>query len=106
MNLITNNLTNEQIIEIGMDIMVQCIKFNVIDEIDKPHIILQLNVLGIIYGVMVPKHEINEKNIQDAWKQVVEQFGVMHMKGQKYNIQDGSRDLTDEEYHALEQIKK
>lgn len=104
-DLINLKMSNDDIIEQGMDFLVQCIKFNIIDEIDKPHIILQLNILGIIYGVMVPKHEINEKNIQDAWKQVIEQFGVMHLKGQKYNIQDGSRDLTDEEYKILEGSK-
>ena len=99
------NLTNDQIIEIGMEQVVQVIKFNVVDEIDKPHVILQLNVLGIIYGVMVPKHELTQQNIIDAWKQIITQFGVMHLKGQKHNIQDGSRDLTDEEYKILEEAK-
>ena len=73
----TIQMSNEQIIEVGMDIMVQCIKFNVIDELDKPHITLQLNILGVLYGVQVPKHEIQENNIIDAWKQIIEQFGVM-----------------------------
>ena len=103
MELINLNLNNDQIIELGMEQVVQVIKFNVIDELDKPHIVLQLNVLGIVYGVMVPKHEINQKNIIDAWTQVITQFGIMHMKGQKYNIQDGSRDLTDEEYKIIEE---
>lgn len=105
MEILNFNLTNDQIIEIGMEQVVQVIKFNVVDEIDKPHVILQLNVLGIIYGVMVPKHELNEQNINDAWKQVIVQFGVMHLKGQKHNIQDGSRDLTDEEYKIIEGSK-
>lgn len=105
MEILNFNLTNDQIIEIGMEQVVQVIKFNVVDEIDKPHVILQLNVLGIIYGVMVPKHELNQQNVVDAWKQVIEQFGVMHLKGQKYNIQDGSRDLTDEEYKIMEEAK-
>lgn len=103
MEILNFNLTNDQIIEIGMEQVVQVIKFNIVDELDKPHIILQLNVLGIIYGVQVPKSEINEKNMIDAWKQIITQFGVMHLKGQKHNIQDGSRDLTDEEYKIIEE---
>ena len=105
MEILNFNLTNDQIIEIGMEQVVQVIKFNIVDEIDKPHVILQLNVLGIIYGVMVPKHELNQQNIIDAWKQIITQFGVMHLKGQKHNIQDGSRDLTDEEYKIMEEAK-
>lgn len=95
-------MSNDKIIEAGMDYMVQCIKFNVVDELENPYVTLQLNVLGVIYGANVPKHELQEQNVKDAWKQIIQEFGVMHMKGQSYKVQDGSRELTDEEYKILE----
>lgn len=103
MEILQFNMSNDKIIEAGMDVMVQCIKFNVIDGLESPFVTLQLNVLGVIYGANVPKHELQEQNIKDAWKQIVQEFGIMHMKGQSSKIQDGSRDLTDEEYKILEE---
>ena len=103
--MIKLTLTNDDIVEKALDLFVQCVKFSVKDNLEDPYITLNMNMLCVIYGVTVPKHEINEQNIKDAWTQVIEQFGVMHMKGQKFNIQDGSRELTDEENQIIEASK-
>lgn len=97
-------MTKDQIIEKGMDVMVQLIKFDV--EQNDIQTTLRLNVLGVIYGATMPTSETNDpKNIEDCWKQIAEQFGVMHIMGQKYNIQHGSRELTEQEQQMLEEKK-
>lgn len=105
MEILQLNMSNDKIIEAGMDMMVQCINFNVVDELDKPYVTLQLNVLGIIYGANIPKHELQKSNVDDAWKQIIQEFGVMHMMGQSKKVQDGSRELTDEEHQIIEAKK-
>lgn len=105
-NIITLRMNSEKIIEIGMDLIVQCIKFNVEDNLEDPHITLSLNILGIIYSVQVPKHEANDPhNIKCAWEQLIQDFGVMHMMGQSKRVQDGHRDLTEEELKIMEENK-
>lgn len=105
-NIITLRMNNEKIIDIGMDLMVQCIKFNVEEKIEDPHITLSLNILGIVYSVQVPKHEANDPhNIKCAWEQLIQDFGVMHMMGQSKRVQDGHRDLTEEESKIMEEKK-
>lgn len=101
MHIIGAELTKEQIIEIGMEQVVQCIKFDVIEtELTKT---IQLNVLGIIYSVNIPKHEATDpKNIYDAWMQLIHSFGVCHTLGQKGNIQHGSREISEEEMKLIE----
>jgi hypothetical protein len=84
-----------------MDMMVQCIKFDVIE--DELSSTLQLNVLGIVYSASMPKHETSDaKNVSDCWQQLIQSFGICHMLGQKGNIQHGSRELTEEESEILE----
>lgn len=101
--MIIGHLTKEKIEEIGIDKFVQCVKFTSEDKLENTFITLSLNVLGIIYSVQVPKIEANDpKNIEDAWSQLIHDFGVMHMMGQSKRIQDGSRELTEEEHKMLE----
>ena len=100
--IITPTVTPDQIADIGMTLVAQCFKFDVKDELESTDIRISINFLGIIYSVIVPKLEANdEKNIQDAYKQLIEMIGVCHMMGQKANIRDGSRKLTDEEAKIL-----
>lgn len=100
-------LTPEQIEEIGMDLFVQCVKFKAEDKLENTFITVTLNVLGVLYSVQVPKHEANDpKAIHDAWAQLIQNFGVMHMMGQTKRVQDGSRELTEEEQKILEASKK
>ena len=101
--MIIGHLTKEQIEEIGMDLFVQCVKFAAEDKIENPYITVSLNVLGIIYSCQVPKTESNDpENIKAAWSQLIKDFGVMHMMGQSKRIQDGSRELTEDEIMFLE----
>jgi hypothetical protein len=98
MEIIKPQLTEQEIIELGMDLMVQCIKFTVEDKLENPYITLGLNVLGVIYSVNVPKHEADDAhNIKCAWEALIKDFGVMHMMGQSKRIQDGHRELNEEE---------
>lgn len=94
-------LTKEQIIDIGMDLTAQLFKFDVKQE--ELSTIIQLNVLGIVYSVNAPTSEMNDpQNVKDAWKQILESFGVCHLMGQKANVVHGSRELNDEELKSLE----
>lgn len=95
-------MDENQIIEQALDIFVECVKFSVEDNLQDPFITLRMNVLGIVYGATMPKHEINSDNVKQCWKQIIEQFGVYHMLGQNKRVVDGSRDLTDEEQRILE----
>jgi hypothetical protein len=99
-----NVLTHDQIEEIGIDNFVQCVKFTVSERLEDPFIILNLNVLGVIYGVKVPKHEAGDpQNITDAWKQLISEFGVFHLLGQSKRIQHGSREETEGEAKVREE---
>lgn len=95
-------MTESQIIEQALDIFVECVKFSVEEKLEDPFITLRMNVLGVIYGATMPKHEINQENVKQCWKQIIEQFGIYHMLGQNKRVVDGSRDLTDEEQRLLE----
>jgi hypothetical protein len=96
-------LTTDQMEEIGMDQLVQCIKFKAQDNLEDTFVTITLNILGIMYSVRVPKHEADSvKNIQDAWAQVIQDFGVYHTLGHSKKIQHGSRDLTDEEQKIID----
>lgn len=104
--MIIGHLTKEQIEEIGIDLFVQCVKFTSEDKIENPYITLSLNVLGIIYSLQIPKHESNDpENIKAAWQQLIHDFGVMHMLGQSRRVQDGSRELTEDEQKIVEAKK-
>lgn len=93
--------TPEQIIEVGIDLMVQCISFNV--EPGEIETKLSLNIMGIIYSVTVPTHELSDpKNIKDSWSQLINDFSVFHLLGQTKRIQDGNRELEDDELAILE----
>ena len=99
-----NVLTHSQIEEVGIDTFVHCVKFTVSERLEDPFIILNLNVLGIIYGVKVPKHEAGDlNNISDAWKQLITEFGIYHTLGQSKRIQHGSREETEGEAKAREE---
>lgn len=101
--IIGSTLSKEQMEEIGIDCFVQCVKFTAEDKIENTYITLTLNVLGIMYSVKVPKHEADDpKNIQDAWGQLISDFATFHMLGQSKRIQDGNRDLTEDEVKILE----
>ena len=96
--------TKEQIIDKGMDLMSQCIKFDA--EIGEVTTVMSLNVLGIVYSVSVPTHEMTEpSNLEAAWKALIQDFGVFHMLGQSRRVQDGSREMTEGEIKALEESK-
>lgn len=96
--------SKDQMIEKGMDLMVQCIKFDA--DIGEVQTVLSLNILGIVYSVSVPTHEMSEEsNLEAAWKALIQDFGVFHMLGQSKRVQDGRRELTEEESKALEESK-
>lgn len=102
MELFKSNMNENEIIEQALDIFVECVKFSVEDNLQDPFITLRMNVLGVVYGATMPKHEINSDNVKQCWKQIIEQFGVYHMLGQNKRVVDGNRDLTDEEQRILE----
>lgn len=96
--------SKEQLIDKGMDLVSQIIKFDA--EVGEITTVLSLNVLGVIYSVSVPTHEMSEpKNVEDAWKALIQDFGVFHMLGQSKRVIDGSRELTEEEIKLLEKTK-
>lgn len=96
--------TKENMIEKGMDLVVQCIKFDA--EVGEVTTILTLNILGVIYSVSVPTHEMSEeKNLEDAWKQLIRDFGVCHLLGQSKRVIDGHRDATEGELKIMEDEK-
>lgn len=97
------NLSNKDMIEIGMDLVVQIIKFEVDDKLEDTFITLKLKVLDIVYSVCVPKHEATDpKNIRDGWSQLIEMFVIRHGMGNKQVYQEGSRKLTDQELELLD----
>lgn len=105
--MIIGALTKENHEEIGIDLFVQCVKFTSEDKLENPYITLTLNVLGVLYSVQVPKTEADDpENIKQAWQQLIQDFGVMHMLGQSKRVQDGSRELTEEEIKLMEAQKK
>lgn len=96
--------TKEQIIETGMDFMVQCITFDA--DIQEITTRISLNILGVVYSVDVPTHELSDpNNVKSAWRQLIRDFGVYHLMGQDRRVQDGHRDLTEEESKVLEESK-
>lgn len=96
--IIGSTLSKERMEEIGIDQFVQCVKFKADEKLEDTFITLTLNVLGILYSVQVPKHEAHiESNIADAWRQNIQEMGIWHLLGQNKRIQQGSRELTDEE---------
>lgn len=101
--MIIGHLSNENREELGLDLLVQCIKVKSEDLLENTFITLTLNMMGICYSVQVPKHEADDpKNITDAWTQLIHDFGVYHMLGQSKRIQDGVRELTPEEMAIIE----
>jgi len=93
--------------EYGYDLFGQCIKCTIEEKIEDTFVTLSLNILGVIYSVQVPKHEMADpKNVKDAWTQLIRDFGVCHMLGQSKRVQDGHRDLTEEEQKMLEEQEK
>lgn len=96
--------SKDQMIEKGIDLLVQCIKFDA--DIGEVTTVLSLNVLGIVYSVSVSTHEMSEEsNLEAAWKALIQDFGTFHMLGQSKRVQDGHRELTEEESKALEESK-
>ena len=94
--------TKEQMEEIALDLFVQCVKFECIDKLENPFIELKMNVLGLIYGVQIPKNEITPENVKEGWKQVIEQLGVAQMLGVRKTYVDGSRELSESELALME----
>jgi hypothetical protein len=99
-------MTKEKAEELGVDQFIHCVKFNYLDDPEDTSILLQLNVLGLVYGVRIPRFESNdEQNIIDGWRQCIQEFGTYHMLGHSKKIQHGSRKLSEEESKILE-LKK
>lgn len=102
MELILNKMTKERAEEIGIDLLVQCIKVNYEEKPEDTFVTLSLNVLGVIYYATISKYEVDDfHNVQDCWKALIEQFGFCHMMGQSKRVQDGKRDLTADEKAIL-----
>lgn len=94
----------DQMLDKGMDLVSQCIKFDV--QMLEIQTTLSLNVLGVVYSVTVPTHEMTDpKNVEDAWKALIQDFGVFHMLGQSKRVQDGHREATEEELKMKEEKK-
>lgn len=102
MELFKSNMSEGEIIEQALDLFVECVKFSVEDNLQDPYITLRMNMMGIIYGATMPKHEVNSDNVKQCWRQIIEQFATYHLLGQSKRVIDGSRELTEEEHKLLE----
>ena len=103
MELFKTNMGEGEIIEKALDLFVECVKFSVEDNLQDPHITLRMNMMGIIYGATISKHEINSDNVTQCWRQIIEQFATYHLLGQSKRVIDGSRELTEAEIKTLEE---
>jgi len=92
--------------KMGWELLGQSFNLRVEEKLENTYATFTLNFMGIDYSCQVPKHEMNDpKNWRDAWGQLLGEVALKHAAGNQKLYQDGSRDLTDEEYKIMEEAK-
>lgn len=92
---------------VGYNLFGACINMSVDEQLEDTFATFKMNILGICYSVRVPKHEMNDiNNVRSAWLQLIQDFGIRHELGQSKHFHEGSRDLTEEEIKARDDMNK
>ncbi len=102
-----NQITETDAAGVGYNLFGQCVHMRVDEKLEDTFATFKLNVMGVLYSLRVPKHEMNDiNNVRSAWTQLLQEFAIRHELGQSKAFHDGSRDLTEEEVKARDEQKK